>query len=70
MQKALEWKFGEEYEGKYVIVNYITHRHFDNVYKSFEELDDAIEYMDKGELWEDYYIYLIIGGYAYSPDFG
>lgn len=67
--KALDWNF-EEYKGRYVICYYITHAWQDNVVKDFEDINDAMEYMDENDLWDDYYIYYIKeDGFAYAPNF-
>ena len=70
MTKVLDWLFDEEYEGMYVVCHYITHKGMDNVHKAFEDLDEAMYYMDEYDLWDDYYIYYIVDGYARAPQFG
>ena len=60
MEKILQWRFGDQYNNKYVVCNYITYKDIDNVAISFNELNDAMQYMD------DYYIYHIINNYAYG----
>ena len=68
--KALEWDF-KGYEGKHIICYYITHKDADNVLRSYDDIDGAIEDMDELELWDDYYIYEIKeDGFAYAPKFG
>ena len=37
----------------------ITYKDIDNVVISFNELNDAMQYMDEENLWDDYYIYHI-----------
>lgn len=66
MEKILQWRFGDQYNGKYVICNYITYKDIDNVIISFNDLIDAMQYMDDQDLWNDYYIYHIINNYAYG----
>lgn len=67
--KALEWDF-KGYEGKYIICYYITSEYEDNVYESFNDLEEATEVMDSKDLWEDYYIYYVgQDGFAYQPQF-
>lgn len=66
MEKILQWRFGDQYNNKYVICNYITYKGIDNVVISFNDLDDAMHYMDEQDIWDDYYIYHIINNYAYG----
>lgn len=68
-EKALQWEFQEEYNGKYVICFYITYNNANNVYASFNTLMEAETFMNDNDMWEDYYIYEIIDGYAYPPQF-
>ena len=68
-EKALQWKFDNKYNGKHVICNYITYKNHDNVHECFNSLEQAETYMNDNDMWEDYYIYEIIGGYAYPPIF-
>ena len=42
------------YEVSYIIDYYIRHKDFDSVYASYEYLNDALDVMDRLELWEDY----------------
>lgn len=70
MPKVLEWKFDDKYEDKIVICNYITHKHADNVIAAFDDIDEAMVYMDEHDMWDDNYIYHIVDGYARAPQFG
>ena len=42
------------YEGCYIIDYYIRHKHFDSVYASYEDHNDAMDAMNTLDLWEDY----------------
>lgn len=66
--EALRWSY-EGFEGKHVIMHYITNGG-DDVRVAFDGLDEAVEYMDNADLWDDYYIYFIDNdGRAYAPNF-
>ena len=42
------------YEGSYIIDYYIRHKHFDSVYASYEDINDALDVMNRLDIWEDY----------------
>ena len=68
--KALEWDF-KGYEGKHIICSYITYEYANNVLMGFKDIEDAVEFMDDNNLWDEYYIYEIKeDGFAYHANFG
>ena len=44
------------YEGCYIIESQIRHKHFDSVYASYEYLNDALDIMNRLDLWDGYQV--------------
>ena len=44
----------EGYEGCYIIEYYIRDKHHDSVFASYEDLNDALDIMDRLDLWDGY----------------
>lgn len=60
----------EDYEGMYIVDNYIRTVYNDTVLYANTDIVDVMDYMDDNELWDDYMMYYIDNkGNARYPGF-
>ena len=48
-----DFKTYNDYKDKYIVENYIRHIYFNSVIEAFNTLEDAEDFMNSNELWED-----------------
>ena len=65
-----DFKTYPNYKGKYIIEDWIRHKHHDTIIGTFDTLEDAEDFMNSNELWNDS---ILLGvdheGRAFYPSF-